>query len=409
MKSKPFYGWTVLAALFIIYMASNGIMQNTWPAILNAVAEEFKFDEKKYGFLISLNFLIMAIFLPFAGFLASNFSQKKMIIYASIYFIACVGYFQFVTNYNQLLIFYILFPIGLSLGGLLTSLVIINNWFYKYKGVAVGIFLNASSVGAAVFSPITGILLKSYGWRSTSCILAVIVTILVTVPIIFIYNKPSDKNTFPDGNNKRTVFSNNKSITPSLKSIISNFNFWLLILITTALWFVITGFTFTQILYFKQLGFDKKESGFISGLFFLCSFLGKIIFGFLSDRYDKKNIFIFSVLNLIIGVVLLRISLFNSHLIWITSIAMGIGYSGCFTMIQLIIAHLYTGKTYSKVLGIMTMVDTLAACAGIYLTTTWIKNIVGGFAFPFEIYIYLTIAALLAILMLKKDYKTLND
>jgi MFS transporter, OFA family, oxalate/formate antiporter len=408
MKTKPFYGWTVLGALFVIYMASNGIMQNTWPAILRAVATEFKIDNEKATFLPGLTFLIMAVLLPFAGFLATKVSPKKMIICGVLFFIACVAYFKFVTDYNSLMIYYILFPIGLSLAGLLSSMIIINNWFYKYKGVAVGIFLNASSIGAAIFNPIAGSLIKEYGWRDTSLILGIIVVLMVTIPIIFIFNTPALKNTYPDGNDKRTVFNTNQNDNPSALSLVKSRNFWLLILITGILWFVITGFIFNQQFYLKQLNLDEKKSGLITGLFFLCSLIGKIVFGWLSDRYDKKSILLFSVFNLILGVILLRFSIEDNRLIVVTAIAMGIGYSGCFTMIQLIIAHLYTGNTYSKVLGIMTMIDTFAAFFGIVLTGKWAKEL-GGYSFPFEVYIYLTIAALLATLLLKKEYKTLHD
>jgi hypothetical protein len=33
---------------------------------------------------------------------------------------------------------------------------VINNWFVKYKGIATGILLMASSVGPAIFAPIVG-------------------------------------------------------------------------------------------------------------------------------------------------------------------------------------------------------------------------------------------------------------
>ena len=35
----------------------------------------------------------------------------------------------------------------------------------------------------------------------------------------------------------------------------------------------------------------------------------------------------------------------------------GVGYSGTFTMIQLVIAEFYFGKSYGKILGILTMCD----------------------------------------------------
>jgi hypothetical protein len=43
----------------------------------------------------------------------------------------------------------------------------------------------------------------------------------------------------------------------------------------------------------------------------------------------------------------------------------GIGFSGAFTMIQLMIAELFAGPTYGRILGVYVFIDTLAGAMGI--------------------------------------------
>ena len=43
----------------------------------------------------------------------------------------------------------------------------------------------------------------------------------------------------------------------------------------------------------------------------------------------------------------------------------GVGFSGTYTMIQLVIADFYSGQSYGKILGILTMVDVSSAGIGI--------------------------------------------
>jgi MFS transporter, OFA family, oxalate/formate antiporter len=387
MKNKSWYSWVILFALFLIYFASNGIIQNTMPAVLRAAAGEFKIDQADATKLPSLVFFIMAILLPFVGFLATKISPKKLLVYGCLILAGSILYYPYVYDYNSLRAFYIIFPVGLSIAGLLTSMIILNNWFKKNIGLAMGIFLNASSIGAAIFNPIAGGWIKELGWRTAAANLSYISVAFLLIPLIFVFVKPS--NSTDKVNINRATTTDSKSFLKELFSI----NYLVVLLVTALCWFVITGFIFNQQFYLKQLNLDAKVSGKITGLFFLCSLLGKVLFGFLGDRFSKKWILIFSIVNLLAGVFLLKSSIGNPAIIYTTAIAMGIGYSGCFTMIQLIIAHLYKGDMYSKLLGFATMIDTLAASFGIMLTGKWAKAN-GGYEYPFTIYIFVIIAAL---------------
>jgi hypothetical protein len=51
---KPFYGWTVLACLFLVYFASNGIGLNTLSKFLPEFMKAFKIDPEKATALFGL-------------------------------------------------------------------------------------------------------------------------------------------------------------------------------------------------------------------------------------------------------------------------------------------------------------------------------------------------------------------
>jgi MFS transporter, OFA family, oxalate/formate antiporter len=77
-----------------------------------------------------------------------------------------------------------------------------------------------------------------------------------------------------------------------------------------------------------------------------------------SDRFSKTLIMFCSVLNLIIGLFILRLSGGgNPAVLYAYAVIYGIGYGGMFTMIQLVIADFYAGKHCSRILGMLTMVD----------------------------------------------------
>ena len=72
-----------------------------------------------------------------------------------------------------------------------------------------------------------------------------------------------------------------------------------------------------------------------------------------------------SVAMFIVGLCLLRfIDVLGLGFLIPYAIIAGIGFSGAFTAIQLLLASYYAGNSYGKILALMTLIDTLAGALG---------------------------------------------
>jgi MFS family permease len=71
-----------------------------------------------------------------------------------------------------------------------------------------------------------------------------------------------------------------------------------------------------------------------------------------------------SVLNMLVGCLLLWMSVKNKSFMIPYAIVLGAGYSGTFTMIQLYVLRLYGGPAYGSILGLLSFVDTLSLALG---------------------------------------------
>jgi len=122
----------------------------------------------------------------------------------------------------------------------------------------------------------------------------------------------------------------------------------------------------------------------------------------LSDHFDKILIMFVVVIFLIVGLSVLRLSSAGNLLgLYGYAAIFGIGYSGTFTMIQLVIAEFFSGQSYGKILGILTMVDVGAGG----LAITVIAQLQGTFHsyFPvIETLIGLTCIVAILILFLRR-------
>ena len=385
------YGWAIVASLFCMYAISNGFTLNTLPLFYKSLGTELGIDSEAIQRGPSLLFVLIAFMAPVMGYFLDRYPARLLISIGAVGLVADIFFFSFIKSYQQFLGFYVVYSVFLALGGIISSVYLITKWFQKDRGKAIGVFLVSSSVGGAILNPLAGKWIKELGWHQAAWQLGFIAAAFLLVPLFFI----RDKKTVNQSSRGNYL---NQDIT--LKMAARTPTFYFLLVATGVMWFCIYGIITNQPLYFADLKLDAAQSGKIIGTFFTFSILGKLIFGTLSDYFSKKYIMLLAIITLTIGSVLLILTADNQSLLLPYAICYGIGFSGVFTMIQLLVAELYQGRNYGSILGIVTMVDTLAGAAGAY-TLGSMHKAQGNYAGAFMIMLVLCGVALIGTAFLK--------
>ncbi|MYH34941.1 MAG: MFS transporter [Gammaproteobacteria bacterium] len=403
-----FYGWILLLGLFLIYMASNGILINTMPLIFPEIQAEFGLTKEQTTRPANVFFFLAAVLNPLAGYLLDKFSVRWLMLGGSAGITVVLVLFPFVQDYNQLMALYILFALSLSLSGLGPSLMLLSRWFVRYRGIAFGILLLASSFGGFVFPEIV----KEYlpDWRSAVIVLAVIGGALLLIPALFLLRDyPSHHGLAPDGvrGTKLEAPPKPDSVWSVLKGLAISPVFYLLAFSTGTLWFCIVAMLNNQGLYLRnELALDTETAARVYQVFFVAAIIGKLLFGYLADKFDKLKVMLASVVNLGVGLGLLMLAV-PGEAFWPFAYALvyGVGYAGAFTMIQLAFAEFYAGRNYGKILGIFICIDSLAGFTGGTVLAASADRF-GTYAYGVAVMTLLCVAAVGCILALMRFKQT---
>jgi OFA family oxalate/formate antiporter-like MFS transporter len=357
--------WSVLSGLFLVYMASNGITLHTLPILYPELMEEFGWRESEVTLPATIFFIVGAITSPPAGWLLDRYSSRTIITLGSLLLsLALLGYSTTHTLW-ELVAIYAVLGIALSLCGLVSNMVMLTSWFAESRGRATGILLMASSLGGAMFPLAVGIGLEHLGWRHTVLLSGVGVGVTMLLSALLLLR---DGRHFKEGNlqSAADAYQNRPNSEAGLLSIVRERRFLAVVFATGSLWFIIIALTQHQSIFLaRDVGLEKGLLPTVFSLFFACSVLGKLGFGLLADRFDLHKVMAAATFTLALSLLLLsEVTLTKQQLIYPYAVLAGLGFSGAFTCIQVLIAAHYAGPFYGRILALIVLIDTLCGALG---------------------------------------------
>jgi MFS transporter, OFA family, oxalate/formate antiporter len=419
------YKWVTLAGIFLVY-ASGTIGVSTLPLLNAQLKDQFGWTHEQITYAPSLLFLMMAAMSPFAGALMEKFSPKKILLFGWMCFTIALISYASIASLWQFMAVYVLYSFGSVCTGVIPGIFLISKWFQRRRGIATGIFTVGSSFGGIIFPRLAAYWLGSgMTWSQTALLLAGATVVCAALPWIAIRNFPEDiglsLNTLnetdeTDEMNKHVTAAQTTAAhaaptlasTPHAATFSSLFRaptFYLVLFITAAVWFCVTPMIQHLAFHMKDLRIDLATSGQILQILFACSIVGKLTFGWLSGYGNKKIILLIATLCMAGGSFIVMLTTptnpQNSLLLYSAALVYGIGFSGSFTMIQLLLADEFSSHAaFAKILGAVAMFDSLAGVTGIY-TLGSMRTHIGSYTSAFALLSSVGLCAALGALVLR--------
>jgi sugar phosphate permease len=441
LPSSVFYGWIVLGGIFCSYVVSS-MSVTTFPLINVQIKQQFGWTHEQTTLPPQLMYWWIAFAAPAAGWLLGRFQPRWFFMIGILLLTAALGLYSVVESVWMLSVVYILAGTGTTLTGVVTGVYLLSRWFERKRGIAIGIFLVGSSCGGVIFPQIASYCIRYAGWQTTVLVLAGCAFVIGFLPLLLVRNSPEEIGLLPDGAAAQAAPDEQKdtqqkdtqadrhserqedkgqsmpedaliaapSRSVSFRTIAHTPSFYLVLYITASVWFCLTALTQHIALYFKDLNLDVQMSANILSLLLACSVIGKALFGWLSDRFDKKNILLLASLSMLAGSTLMRLVAEYTDLLLIpAAVVYGIGFSGCFTMIQLLVAEHYSlSPAYGNVLGVVTMLDTIAGALGIRVLAV-LRTSSGDYSSGFLVLIASGVLMVLCVVILRRPNSAQRD
>ena len=306
--TKMFYGWwIVILSIFGMMLSVGPVAVYTFGIFVKPLAKSFSSSRGTISLAISILNIAAAISIPLFGFIIDRRGARKVIAIG----LTVLGICLYALSRVDPPVWHVLFLYGMI--GLIGSgcspvsfSKIIANWFNRKRGLALGMATTGIGLGGVILPSLCQYVIEDFGWRQAFLILAIAVLLIVPIIAIFYTNKPDQKGLLPYGE-KIEDRQIPKMIVEgmSVKEAMQTRTFWFLYIIYLFIAACALG-TLTHLSpLLTDRGFSPKYAAFATSIFGAANIIGRLINGYLIDKFFAPYVASVSLLGAAIGVGLL--------------------------------------------------------------------------------------------------------
>jgi sugar phosphate permease len=383
-RGTIFYGWWIVGACFLISMYLMGVIHFGFTAVFQPIASEFGWSFALISLAASIRGMETGFLAPVVGLLIDRWGPKKLLIIGII--ISGLS-MVLLSRINSLATFYgtyILTAAGISACSTIVPMTVAANWFRRKVSVATGIVVAGTAAGGLLV-PLVTRLVDALGWRMAMMYLGIGAWVVFLPLTLLVRHKPEQYGLLPDGDSPADIVSKeSKMPVPitetqiSVKQVLKTRTFWHIAIGMTCHLFVISSLLTHVIPYLTTLGIPRSTSSLMASVIALGNVIGRLSFGWLGDRFDKRRISASGFALLGLGVFLFGYGAAGTWLLIPAIILIGIGYGGPVPMIPALIREYFGNNRMGSILGFVMGVMTLGSIAGPPLAG-WVYDIWGNY------------------------------
>jgi MFS family permease len=275
-------GWLVVLAAYCGAMVGFGsLLVFTFSIFLKPLTGAFGWSRESVSAAFGLAALTVAVCSPPLGHLLDRFGPRRVILPCLAVFGVAFGSLGFLTP--RLMHLYAIFVLLGIVGNGTTQMGYsraVSTWFDKRRGLALALVMAGVGTGAMVFPPAAQALIAAHGWRAAYIVLGSLVLLLgLPLTALFVRERPRDSAA------RRTVLEG-MTVAEGLRSR----TFWILIG-TLLLSSVSMNGAITHLSpLLTDRGVPAASAALAASMLGLASFFGRLLTGFLLDRFSGPRV-----------------------------------------------------------------------------------------------------------------------
>jgi len=406
---KVFYGWYILAIGMVGAFMAAGTSQLFMSIMLKPLTQEFGWSRTAATGAITTGTIISGILSLPIGKLADKYGPRALTSLGAL--ITAIAYIAF-SKLVALWQFYLIFIISRAIStNTLTNIVprtAVVNWFFRFRGRALGLLAMCPALGASVLTIIAQLIMKNHGWRVVFAIFAIGMIVFQAIPSALILRKrPEDFGLLPDGERKvavsiisSTQVGAEEELNWTLRDAIRTSAIWLLSAATVVALAINSGIGFHMAAYFTDVGIDSTIAVGAISVYALTGAISNLIWGFMTERLPER-LMAAAVMIISAGAILFLHFVTTAVDAYAFAVIFGLSSRGEGVLVNIILAQYYGRSSFGTINGFVFPFSMIGLGFG-PLISAFSFDLTGSYNTGFNIFIVASLIAATLLWIAKK-------
>ena len=356
-----FYGWVIVAACVIIQIMQLGI-QYSFGVFFKPLIADFGWSRAATSGAYSLSMICGGLSAIPLGLLADRFGPAKVSVVCG--FIMGLG-LVLASQVRELWQLYLTIGLllGTSLGGTLaiTGGVTIR-WFFKKRGMALGIVAAGNGLGTVFIPLLVARLINTFGWSQTYIITGIAAGIITIGSGLLLRRDPAAMGLKPYGTiitplQASTGIPGSTRPAPAqgvnLRAAVRTRPFWLIGFVYFFLGICIHVTMVHLVNYATDLGIAALTAATLFSIIGIGGIIGRLVMGSVSDRIGSFNALIIACIVLAASLIWLIFSR-ELWMLYIFAVLFGFSYGGEVPLMPMLISRFFGLQAVMALTGAIT-------------------------------------------------------
>ncbi len=398
MINNPINRWWTVVGGAIACAVSIGVMGYSFGIFTKAIAAEFGWDRSTVTLGLTVQHIFSGLsFAPLGGILLRWDVRRPTAIFVAICVICmfCLGLVP-----NSPWLYYVLFAVLGASSAAATAMpysVAIVKWFDEYRGVALGIMVTGTGVGATLVPLFTNYLLSHYGWRVGFMALAGAMFLGTFIPLAFMVRTPSAA---AEGAKEPVHAAEDQAPAPSYLEIFTRLpRFWLIGGPIFLLSIAVAGIIANIVPIMTDAGYSRDAAVGMLSIAGVASICSRAFVGYCLDRilapYVAAGVLLIAAAGLMI-ILFGPVQLPAAHA---AALCIGFSLGAEADVITFMVSRYFHPAIYAKVVGTVFLLFAWGNATGISLAS-YAHDYLGSYRTAIELFLGLAFLSVLIVLRL---------
>jgi MFS family permease len=377
------------ATSFLTLFSIVGLALYGLPFYYDFMVKEFGWSRAQVTSGNALSKLLVGPLFGFiAGWVVDRFGPRRLMLVGIVMAGAALVGLSAMTALWMFYLFYLFNALGYVCAGPLPNQVLLSRWFDRERGRAMGLAYLGIGIGGAVVPLLSVWLEKQFGWHGALRTLGILI-ILIAFPMAF-FAKES-----PQSQERKEL-----RLAP-IREVFRNKAFYLLAAGSMCSIAAVGGTNQNLKLFLSlDMNSSQAEAAQVASLVLAFSLIGRLLMGWLADRYPKKYVMLF-IYFLVASSIPLLFAAAHPGALYLFAIIFGIGLGGDYMIIPLMAAELFGVRVLGRLMGVVLTADGVAEALSPMLVGH-LRDLTGSYKSGFAILICMASLAAVTVALLPK-------